>query len=427
MKKTQEEEPRETECESERTGLKGKEKHRMQKNNVAEAKNEGVRTKPAVSLEVFLFLAVFVGIFVYLGSIMGMVNMLNTMMKTAYQLLLETVFYIMAIAVIAGAISGLFTEFGVVALINKILSPLMKPLYGLPGASIIGILATYLSDNPAILTLAGQDGFRRYFKKYQLPALTNIGTAFGMGLIITTFMISIPKPDGGTFAGAALIGNLGAIIGSIVSVRIMLSFTRKEFGTEEMCTISDPEHEIMSDEREIRPGSLGNRFLGAVLEGGKSGVDMGMAIIPGVLIICTLVLMLTNGAGDGGVYTGEAYEGVGLFPYWGDKLKFLLGPLFGFSHSSGVAVPITALGAAGAAIGLVPKMVAKGLAGGNDIAVFTAMCMCWSGYLSTHVAMMDTLGCSKLTGKALLSHTIGGLCAGISAHWIYLIVHMILG
>lgn len=96
------------------------------------------------------------------------------------------------------------------------------------------------------------------------------------------------------------------------------------------------------------------------------------------------------------------------------------------SYSSGVAVPITALGAAGAAIGLVPKMVSGGLASGNDVAVFTAMCMCWSGYLSTHVAMMDTLGCSRLTGKALLSHTIGGLCSGITAHWIYILVRMMI-
>ncbi|MDO5434709.1 hypothetical protein [Eubacterium sp.] len=388
-------------------------------------KQRAVGRKSAVGIEVFVFLGVFLGIFWYLGNIMGIVNMLNTMMKTAYQLLLETVFYIMAIAVMAGAISGLFTEFGVVALINKLLSPLMKPLYGLPGASIIGVLATYLSDNPAILTLADQNGFRRYFKKYQLPALTNIGTAFGMGLIITTFMISIPKAGGGTFAAAALVGNLGAVIGSIISVRIMLHFTKKEFGTEEMCQVQDHGPELMSNEREIRPGSLGNRVLGAILDGGKSGVDMGMAIIPGVLIICTLVLMLTNGPAESGMYTGEAYEGVALLPYWGDKLKFILGPLFGFSHSSGVAVPITALGAAGAAIGLVPKMVAQGLAGGNDVAVFTAMCMCWSGYLSTHVAMMDTLGCSKLTGKALLSHTIGGLCAGIAAHWIYQLVFLI--
>lgn len=92
-----------------------------------------------------------------------------------------------------------------------------------------------------------------------------------------------------------------------------------------------------------------------------------------------------------------------------------------------MAVPITSLGAAGAAIGLVPKMVADGLATGNDIAVFTSMCMCWSGYLSTHVAMMDSLGCSKLTGKAILCHTVGGVCAGVSAHWIFMLFSMIAG
>lgn len=388
-------------------------------------KKAKAKTKPAVGIEVFIFLAIFVGIFLYLGSIMGAVNMLNTMMNTGYQLLIDTVLYILAIAVLAGAISGLFTEFGVVALINKILSPLMKPLYALPGASIIGVLATYLSDNPAILTLAKQTEFRRYFKKYQLPALTNIGTAFGMGLIITTFMIGIKNPSGGTFIVPTLIGNLGAVIGSIVSVRIMLFFTAKTFGKEESCVQTDAEHQMGGNEREIRNGSLGNRVLGAIPDGGKSGVDMGLAIIPGVVVICTLVMMLTNGPSASNVYTGAAYEGVALLPALGDKLRFVLEPLFGFTSSKCVAVPITALGAAGAAIGLVPKMVQDGIAAGNDIAVFTAMCMCWSGYLSTHVAMMDSLKCKELTGKAIFSHTIGGLCAGVSAHWIYQIISTI--
>ncbi|MBQ1826145.1 MAG: hypothetical protein II113_05960, partial [Firmicutes bacterium] len=87
-----------------------------------------------------------------------------------------------------------------------------------------------------------------------------------------------------------------------------------------------------------------------------------------------------------------------------------------------VAVPITALGAAGAAIGLVPNMLTKGLCDVHDIAVFTSMCMCWSGYLSTHIAMMDQLHYRDLTGKAILCHTIGGLCAGISANLIYTIL-----
>ena len=86
---------------------------------------------------------------------------------------------------------------------------------------------------------------------------------------------------------------------------------------------------------------------------------------------------------------------------------------------------MTALGAAGAAIGLVPGMVSEGLAGGNEIAVFTAMCMCWSGYLSTHVAMMDSLKCPEMTEKVIISQTIGGVAAGVAAHWLYVLISLI--
>lgn len=381
--------------------------------------------KKVMSWESLVFFVIFAALFGLLGAEMGAINMLNTMMQTAYQLLLDTVFYIMAIAVLAGALSGLFTEFGIVAIINKILSPLMKPVYDLPGASVVGILATYLSDNPAILTLAEDQGFRRYFKRYQLPALTNIGTAFGMGLIITSFMVGILSPSGESFVGAALIGNLGAVIGSVVSVRLMLMFTSRVYGKTEACEVEGINAIMYTDYRMVRPGNVGTRFLSAMLDGGKSGVEMGMAIIPGVLIICTFVMMLTNGPSADGSYTGAAYEGIALLPAIGEKLQFILQPLFGFTSSQGVSVPITALGAAGAAIGLVPKMVQEGLATGNDIAVFTAMCMCWSGYLSTHVAMMDSLGYSEMTGKAIISHTIGGLVAGISAHWLFVLFSMI--
>ena len=386
----------------------------------------GFDMKKSISGESFIFFGLFLALFCFIGSKMGTINMLNTMMETAYQLLLDTVFKIMAIAVLAGAISGLFTEFGIVAVANKIISPLMKPMYGLPGASVIGVIATYLSDNPAILTLADDQGFRRYFKKYQLPALTNIGTAFGMGLIISTFMMGIPSPTGESFVKAAFIGNLGAIIGSVVSVRIMLFFTKRVYGVEEPCEVEGIQQLLRTDVRMVRTGGAGTRFMSSMLEGGKAGVSMGFAIIPGVLIICTLVMMLTNGPDAAtGAYTGAAYEGIGLLPALGEKLEFILQPLFGFTSPQAVAVPITSLGAAGAAIGLVPKMVAGGLITGNDIAVFTSMCMCWSGYLSTHVAMMDSLKCSNLTGKAILSHTIGGLCAGTAAHWLYVLFSMI--
>ena len=384
------------------------------KTNPKDTLPENIRK--AVDKEVFIFLFVFLGIFIYLGRTMGAANMFNTMMNTAHDLLINTVFYIMAIAVLAGAISALFSEFGVISLLNKLLSRGVELLYGLPGASAVGVFTTYLSDNPAILTLANDNNFRRYFKKYQLPALTNIGTAFGMGLIITTFMIGL----GEGFALAVLIGNLGAVVGSIVSTRLMLHFTAKLYGKEAECEIiGDDPHIDIHKFRTVRKGSTASRVMDAILEGGKTGVDMGLSVIPGVLIICTMVLMLTNGTADTGYYTGAAFEGVGLLPWLGDKLSFILQPLFGFQSSEAIAVPITALGAAGAAIGIVETLVHTGLAGAHDIAVFTAMCMCWSGYLSTHGAMMDTLKEGHLTGKAILCHTIGGLCAGIAANWGY--------
>lgn len=380
-----------------------------------------IRTKKIYSLETLVFLIIFFGLFGYLSSVMGLSNMMNTLMNTAYALLLDTVFYIMAISVLAGAVGAVFSEFGVIAILNALLSPLMKPIFGLPGASALGVLSTFLSDNPAILALADDVSFKRYFKKYQLPALTNLGTGFGMGLIILTFMMGLKPLEGGSFLPAALIGVLGASIGSAVSVRIMLMFTKKEYGTEEMACSDTEKFTIVEDQRIIREGSVASRAMNALLEGGQQGVKLGLEIIPGVLIICTLVMMLTNTAADG-IYTGAAYEGVGLLPFIGSKLNFILEPLFGFTSTQCISVPITALGAAGAAIGLIPSMVANGLASGNDIAVFTAMCMCFSGYLSTHVAMMSVLKFPELTGKSILSHTIGGICAGVAAHLLYILI-----
>ena len=222
--------------------------------------SKATKTKKAVSLEVFIFLAVISAFFGLIGAKMGGVNMMQTMMNTAYQLLLETVFYIMAIAVIAGAVSGLFSEFGLIALINKIISPLMKPVYDLPGAASMGVLTTYLSDNPAILGLAEDTNFKKYFKKYQLPALTNLGTAFGMGLIVTTSMIGITSPTGENLGFAALIGNIGAIIGSVVSVRMMILFTKKEYGTTEYCIpLEEGSEKDVFEQREVRDGGDGPR------------------------------------------------------------------------------------------------------------------------------------------------------------------------
>jgi hypothetical protein len=383
-----------------------------------EEKNIG-RFKKDIGLENFLCIGLFLAFFVSIGSKMGGINMIKTMMNTGFDLLINVCLYLMAIAVLAGAISGLFSEFGVIALVNKLLSKVMHPIYDLPGASSLGMLNCYLSDNPAILTLAHDDNFRRYFKKYQMPALTNLGTAFGMGLITTTSMMGLNVEGAVT---SALIGNLGAVIGSVVSVRLMMIATKKMYGTTEYVEVKS-KVEIPENSRQVREGSAGGRFIQSILDGGKVGVDMGLSIIPGVVIICTLVILLTNGPGANG-YTGAANEGVGVLPWIGAKLSFILSPLFGFSSPEAIAVPITALGSTGAAIGTVAKMAAAGKVSGNDIAVFTAICMCWSGYISTHIAMMDALGTKEATGKALISHTIGGLTAGVAAHLLYMLFHL---
>lgn len=95
--------------------------------------------------------------------------------KTAYALLLDTCFYIMAIAVVCGALGSLFTEFGVVAMLNKLITPLMKPLFGLPGAASVGAIATFLSDNPAICTFIHSRGLCVTSSATRfLPSLTSV-------------------------------------------------------------------------------------------------------------------------------------------------------------------------------------------------------------------------------------------------------------
>lgn len=391
------------------------------KNN--QTKSNYIKT---LSLETFVFPILLIGFFSLFAFQMGLANTLNTMMNTAYQLLIDTVLYITAVCVIMGAVSSLLSEFGFVSLADKVLQPLMKPIYGLPGAASLGVITTFLSDNPAILALAEDHHFQSFFKKYQFFALTNLGTAFGMGLIVCTYMYSLSPMIGESLASAVFIGLLGALLGSIVSTRIMLMFTKKEFGTSEPMTNKlDSEHEIPENMRPIRTGGYGSRMMAALLEGGHSGVRMGISIIPGVLIICTFVMMLINGPSSNGTYTGSAYEGIRLLPILAEKVNFIIRPLFGFTSPEAIGVPVTALGAAGASLSITATLVRNHLVSVSDIAVFTAMCMCWSGYLSTHASMMDSLGCKSLIGKAILSHTIGGLVAGISAHWLYVLITLL--
>lgn len=378
-----------------------------------------VNVKPnAIKWDTVIFIAVLGGFFGILGAGMGVSNMFASLMATAYKLLLDTAFYILAIAVLTGAFGKLAAEFGVVELLNMIFAPLMKPLYKLPGVAFLGIITTYLSDNPAIIVLAKEKGYLDYFEKHKVPSLCNLGTAFGMGLIVTTFMIGL-----GYFK-EAMIGNLGAVIGSIVSVRLMTHKTKKILGIKESEKTSAGGEETFATESisSKTEGSFFVRFMTAMLEGGKSGVEIGLSIIPGLLVVCTVIMMLTFGPSDPSVgYQGLAYEGVAVLPKIGSFLSPILKPLFGFASPEAIAFPITSLGAVGAALSLVPKFLESGLIGSNEIAVFTAMGMCWSGYLSTHVAMMDALNQRKLIGSAIISHTIGGLVAGISAHYLILL------
>ena len=360
-------------------------------------------------------LVIVIGIFGGIGSVMGVPNMLNTIMKTAHDLLLNTVFYLMAICVITGALGSIFVEFGVVNLLERILRPLMKPLFNLPGVASLGAVMTFLSDNPAIISLAKDKRFSSYFKKFQFISLTNFGTAFGMGLLVIVFMISQ-----GYFVEPFL-GLLGAFVGCICSTRLMQHFILKQYPEfkEEFAAVLTEEE--MKEKEEVKETSMFTRILNSLLDGGKTGVDVGLSIIPGVLIISTFVMILTFGAGDNGVYDGAAYEGIEFLPLLFGKINFLFEWLFGFEHPALMAFPITSLGAVGAALSLVPEFSAQGIINGNAIAVFTAIGMCWSGYLSTHTAMLDSLGYRKLTSKAILAHTIGGLVAAIAAHWLFVL------
>ena len=366
-------------------------------------------------------LVIIVGLFGGIGSVMGLPNMLNTIMKTSHDLLLNTVFYLMAICVITGALGRIFVEFGVVSLFERLLRPLMKPLFNLPGVASLGAVMTFLSDNPAIISLAKDKRFSTYFKKFQLISLTNFGTAFGMGLLVIVFMIS------NGFYMEPFIGLLGAFIGCIVSTRLMQHFIIKQYPNfkDEFAAVLDETED--SEQTEVKETSMFTRILNSLLDGGKTGVDVGLSIIPGVLIISTLVMILTFGESDMGGYTGAAYEGVKFLPWLFGHVNIVFEWLFGFESPELMAFPITALGAVGAALGLVPGFVEQGWADGNAIAVFTAIGMCWSGYLSTHTAMLDALGYRKLTSKAILAHTVGGFVAGISAHWLFLLFTLIFG
>ena len=379
-----------------------------------------LKPRTRASVEALVFLVLLVALFGALGWKMGGGNMLRTLMNTAHDLLLNTVFYLMGITVLTGALSKLFAEFGVVTLLERFLRPLMKPLFNLPGVAALGAVMTFLSDNPAIIALSKDKSFAAYFKKYQLLSLTNFGTAFGMGFVVIITMV------GYGYVTAAVVGLAAAFCGSIISTRMVQRTLLKSFPELDAPVVGQPAAEVQ-DERVVEDAKDGifMRFLNAILDGGKNGVELGLQIIPGVLIITTFVIMVTFGPDPAtGSYTGASSQGVPILPWLAEKVHWIFEWLFGFENMELIAFPMTALGTVGAALGLLPTFDSAGILNGNAIAVFTAIGMCWSGFLSTHTAMLDSLGYRKAISKAIGAHTVAGLCAGVIAHFLFLLVSL---
>ena len=377
------------------------------------------RIVKTVTTETVVALVVVGVLFALFAWKMGLAFMFKTMMATAHDLILNTVLFLMAVIILAGAFTSFISEFGIVSIANRLLSPLMRPLFGLPGATSIGVVATYLSDNPAIMPLTSDKGFLKYFKKWQVTTLINLGTVFGMGLIVTTFMLAQSSADQ-PLGRAVLLGNLGAILGGLVSVRLMGHFGKKKYGADEDVLTEEEEGYDILRYRQVRQGNVAQRALQSLLDGGAHGVQTGLDIMPGIVIICTFVMMLAYGATDG-VYTGAAYEGIAFFPWLGDKLSFLIEPLFGFSNPQAIAFPVTSLGSVGAALATVPKFLESGIVGAKEICVFTAIGICMAGFLSTHVGMMDGIKERDLTNVAIVTHLIGSLSAGVFGHALFLL------
>ena len=114
------------------------------------------RIVKAITAETLVTLVLVAALFALFVWRMGLAFMFKTMMATAHDLILNTVFFLMAVIILAGAFTSFISEFGIVGIANRALSPLMKPLFGLPGAASVGVVATYLSDNPAIMPLTSE-------------------------------------------------------------------------------------------------------------------------------------------------------------------------------------------------------------------------------------------------------------------------------
>ena len=95
-----------------------------------------------------------------------------------------------------------------------------------------------------------------------------------MGILVIIFMM------GQGYFAAPFIGLAGAVVGCIITTRLMQYFTCKDYpqfryenalSDEEMASIEEEEKEL-----ETKPHQSGFiRVLNALLDGGKSGVEIG--------------------------------------------------------------------------------------------------------------------------------------------------------
>ena len=237
-------------------------------------------------IEPIILLSVLGAIIGYLSFTMGVTQFFNTVFNTAHQLMLNTVLYLMGITVLAGAIGRLLTEFHVVSALERLLRPLMRPIFNLPGQAAMAAVMTFFSDNPAVIGLAKDRRFKHLFKTTEFISLTNFATAFGLGLIVVTFMATVGDPDNPlVYAQAALIGLIGALVGAVVSTRLMQRLIRKEVQGKSIPSQDNPPLNTVEENPQSLPSPSWLRFLNALLDGGKYGVETIMTAIPGILIV----------------------------------------------------------------------------------------------------------------------------------------------
>ena len=112
----------------------------------------------------------------------------------------------------------------------------------------------------------------------------------------------------------AVVGLLGAVIGCIVSTRLMQYFICKEYPSFKEQDAVVESHAINENQEETDNGQKAPetgfvKVLNALLDGGKSGVEIGLAIIPGVLVISTFVMMITFGGSTVTDASGNRFAG----------------------------------------------------------------------------------------------------------------------